>query len=306
MKLFVAGATGVIGWRTVARLVDAGHEVTGVARTDEKADTLRRLGATPVKVDLFDPLAVKEAVDGHEVVVNLATHIPPMAKAALPGAWHENDRIRTDASRHLVDAGLAAGATRYIQESITFLYEDAGAAWIDESAPRRVRPFARSVDTAEAEAARFTKSGGDGVVLRFGLFYGPDSHHTRDAVRMVEKRLPAAFGDAGSFISSISTDDAAAAVVAALAVPSGTYNVVDDEPVTRGEYGRILASALGVKPPRQRLSVMARAGGSKAEILTRSQRVSNLAFKDRTGWQPEDDSVRTGLPRVVAALRESG
>src|SRR5918998_2734464 len=107
MKLFVAGATGVLGWRSVKRLVEAGHDVTGIARSDEKAALLERLGAAPARVDLFDAGAVKGAVDGSEAVLNLATHIPPTSKYALPGVWKENDRIRTEGARNLVDAALA-------------------------------------------------------------------------------------------------------------------------------------------------------------------------------------------------------
>lgn len=294
MRIFVAGATGVVGRRAVDRLIEAGHDVTGVARSPAKAAQLHRQGATPVTVDLFDAAAVKEAVAGHDVVINLATHIPPMSQAALPRAWAENDRIRTEVSRNLVDAALAAGSDRYIQESISFLYEDAGDGWVTEASPLQVPAYARSTQVAEVEAARFAAAGGAGVVLRFALFYGPDSHGTLDLLRLAAHRLPPAPGAAASFISSLATDDAATAVVAALAVPSGTYNVADDEPVTRGEFGRTVATALGVRPPRQGLSVMARAAGSKTELLMRSQRVANGTFREASGWVPAFPSVREG------------
>src|SRR5437588_3795696 len=107
MKVFVAGATGVLGRRAVARLVEAGHDVTAVARGPEKAALVRGLGATPVEVDLFDADAVAAAVVGHDVVCNLATSIPPIRKAAMPSAWATNDRIRREASRNLVDGAMA-------------------------------------------------------------------------------------------------------------------------------------------------------------------------------------------------------
>src|SRR4051812_9122512 len=152
MKVFVAGATGVLGKRAVRELVAAGHDVTGVARSEEKAALVRSLGATPVKVDLFDPAAVKDAVAGHDVVCNLATHIPPTSKMAFPKAWDENNRIRTEASRNLVDAALAAGASRYIQESICFVYGDHGDEWIDEDTTLDVPKLVRSVVSAEEQA----------------------------------------------------------------------------------------------------------------------------------------------------------
>ena len=116
MKVFVSGATGVVGRPAVRLLVAAGHSVTAAARGPEKAALLSSLGATPVIVDLFDPAAVRAAVAGHDAVVNLATHIPATSRAAMPGAWAENDRIRREVSRNLVDAALATGATRYVQK----------------------------------------------------------------------------------------------------------------------------------------------------------------------------------------------
>src|SRR5712671_5919875 len=133
MRVFVAGATGVLGRRAVAALVAAGHDVTGVARSPAKADLVGALGATPVEASLFDPDALRAAVAGHDAVCNLATHIPPPARAANPRAWEENTRIRTEGSGNLVDSALAAGATVYVQESIAFLYGDHGDAVIDAS-----------------------------------------------------------------------------------------------------------------------------------------------------------------------------
>lgn len=303
-RVFVAGATGVLGWRAVDRLVQAGHEVTGVARTPEKAARLRGLGAAAAQVDLFDAEAVREAVVGNEVVCNLATHIPPATKARKDAAWVENNRIRRDASRNLVDAAIAAGAARYVQESIAFLYAAAGDVWIDEDAPLAVAPYARSVLDAEAQAQRFTESGGTGVVLRFGLFYGPDSHHTIDAVRLARRRVAASFGRSDAYLSSINTDDAAAGVVAALDAPAGIYNVVEDEPLTRREHFDALAAALGVRRPHIPPGVVAKLGGDKAETLARSQRVSNERFKKNTGWAPVYPSAREGWPAVVAEMRE--
>ena len=302
MRVFVAGATGVLGKRAVRRLVEAGHDVTGVARGDEKAKLLEGLGATPVQIDLFDAEAVRKAVAGHDVVCNLATSIPPTAKAARGSAWSDNDRIRREASQHLVDGALATGAGRFVQEAITFVYADAGERWIDEDGPLDVPAHARSTLDAQAHTERFTASGGTGVVLRFGLFYGPDSHHTIDAVRMARRRLAATFGRRDAYLSSITTDDAATAVVAALGSTSGVYNAVDDEPLTRREHFGVLAHALGVGAPRFAPAVARKLGGSKTELLARSQRVSNERFKKATGWAPEYPSAREGWPVVVAAM----
>src|SRR5262249_23287362 len=133
MRILVTGATGVIGRRVIPLLVQRGHEVTAVARSAEKAERLRRAGATPVVLDLFDRDAVGRAVAGHEVVINLATHIPSSTTAMfLPGAWRENDRVRREGSAILVDAAIAGGATRFVQESFAPIYADSGDRWIDE------------------------------------------------------------------------------------------------------------------------------------------------------------------------------
>ena len=300
MKVFVAGATGVLGRRAVALLVGSGHEVSALARTDARADLLRSVGADPIEVGLFDPGPLRRAVAGHDVVCNLATHIPPTARMARPRAWAENDRIRTEGSRHLVDAVLAEGVERYVQESIALLYRDGDRAWLDESAP--IDPVAnlRSAVTAEANAALVSASGATGVVLRFATFYGPDSDSSLDMIRLARRRIALGAGP-DRYVSSITTDDAAAAVVASLVAPAGTYNVGDDEPVTRREFFAALAAGLGVSPPFIAPAALAKLGGAMASVVLRSQRVANRAFVDATGWKPAYASVRDGWPVVLAA-----
>jgi 2-alkyl-3-oxoalkanoate reductase len=300
MKAFVAGATGVLGRRAVALLVAAGHDVSALARSEARAGLVRALGARPVRVDVFDPDALRHAVAGHEAVYNLATHIPSIGRMAAPGTWAENDRIRVEASRNLVDAALSGGAQRYVQESITFLYRDGGDEWIDESSP--IDPVAnlRSATVAESNAARVTASGATGVILRFAAFYGPDSGSTLDMIRLAKRRIALGAGP-NAYMSSITTDDAASAVVASLSAPAGVYNVGDDEPVTRRQFFAVLAGALDVRPPFVAPAALGRLGGAKASVLTRSQRVSNGLFVETTGWKPACPSVRQGWPRVLGA-----
>ncbi len=300
MRVFVAGATGVLGRRALSLLVGAGHDVSALARSDARADLLRSIGTHPVRTGLFDPGPLRRAVAGHEVVCNLATHIPSTARMARPSAWAENDRIRNEGSRHLVDAVLAEGVGRYVQESIALLYRDGGQAWLDESAP--VDPVAnlRSAVTAEANAALVSAAGATGVVLRFATFYGPDSDSTLDMIRLARRRVALGAGP-DRYVSSITTDDAAAAVVAALVAPAGLYNVGDDEPVTRREFFAALAGGLGIRPPFIAPAALAKLGGARAAVILRSQRVSNRAFVEATGWKPVHRSVREGWPVVLAA-----
>src|SRR5437588_3135335 len=195
MRVFVAGATGVAGRRAVARLVAAGPEVTGIARSAEKETLLASLGARSARVSLFDPEALRDAVAGHDAVVNLATKIPTVSKMAQISAWQENERIRREASGHLVDAAIAAGATVFVQESLAFLYGEHRDEWVDASSTSvAASTFSEAVQTAEANVGRFTEHGGRGVVLRFGRFYAPDSGQTR---ALVEAARRGAAGDIG-------------------------------------------------------------------------------------------------------------
>ena len=298
MKIFLTGGTGVVGTRALPALAAGGHDVTAVARTAEKAELVRRLGGEPIEVDLFDPAAVQAAVVGHEVVVHLATSIPDLSKSNGKDAWTLNDRLRREASAHLVDAALATGAARYVQESICYPYADGGADWIDEDSPVDADPpaFAGAV-VAEAQAARFTEGGGIGVVLRFGQFYAPEASHTRSFNRTLRWRVNPFVGPRGAYASFIHGDDAGSAVAAALRAPAGTYNVTDDEPVTRAEAGRIAAAALGRGRP---LSVPVALSPASAKPLMRSLRVSNARFRSTTGWEPSHPSIRGAWPAATS------
>jgi nucleoside-diphosphate-sugar epimerase len=303
MKVFVSGATGVLGHRAVAQLVAAGHDVTGVARSAGKQAALTAAGATPAQISLFDRDAVMAAVAGHDVVCNLATAIPVGERAGAREAWEENRRIRIEGSRNLVDAALEAGASRFVQESVSLLYADGGDQLLDESAPVDATWITGSSLSAEAQAARFADHGGAGVILRFGTFYGPDSGHTLDAIEAARAGAPVQLGPAGAYWSPVTTDDAAAAVVAALDAPSGVYNVNDDRPVTRAEYVEALVRAFELDPPdRPTLDVEL---PPEQAMMTRSLRVSNAKFEAATGWRPRYPTAREGWAFIAASVATS-
>jgi nucleoside-diphosphate-sugar epimerase len=300
MRVFVAGATGVLGRRAVARLVAAGNQVTAVSRSPEKDALLESLGARPVRVDLFDADAVRAAVAGHDAVVNVATKIPPVAQMARLSAWDENERIRREASTNLVDGAIAAGATVFVQESLAFLYGEHGDAWLDAaSTPWTPSNFSGAMEAAEANAARFGGHGGRGVVLRFGRLYAADSDQAATTMQAARRALVLDVGAGDSYTPMIDADDAAAAVVAALDAPAGTYDVVDDDPLTRAEQSTALAAAVG----RRRLwRAPTWAARRKASYLAASQRVSNRAFREATSWRPSSPSVREGYRKLVRGM----
>ncbi len=302
MRIFVTGATGVIGRRVVPLLVAARHRVTAPGRSAAKRAALERAGAAAVAVDLFDPDAVRRAVRDQDAVINLATHIPPSWMAFFPGAWRQNNRIRHRVSANLAAGAVAGGVTRLVQESFAPIYESAGDRWLDEEAPVRAARYNGAVLDAEAAAERVTAGGRAGVVLRFAYFYGPDSDFTRDAIRYVRRGWAPAFGSPEGFFSSLSHDDAATAVVAALGVLPGIYNVCDDWPVRRREFADALAGALGVPPPRFAPPWVAKLAGSLGETLARSQRIANGRLRGASAWTPRYPSVVEGWRATVEAL----
>lgn len=302
MKVFVVGGTGAIGGHAVPALVHAGHTVTALARTPEKAAQLIQQSASPITVSIFDRAALTEAFKGHDAVINLATAIPPTSKFMQTKAWTDNDRIRTEGSATIVDAAIAAGVGRMVQESVSMIYPDQGAAWIDEDCAPDNFPMAQGNLAAEASANRFSAAGSTGIVLRFGWFYGPGATHSEEFFALARCHIAIMMGPPNTFVSSIHMSDAGAAVVAALAVPAGTYNVVDNEPLTKRHYADALSVAAG---KTAWLRVPGRAAlllGNRSTSLTRSLRVSNARFRAASGWTPMYSSAREGWVATAQVL----
>jgi nucleoside-diphosphate-sugar epimerase len=301
-RIFLTGATGVVGTLAIPLFVAQGHEVTAIGRTPEKRARLESLGARAVELDMFDERAAERALAGHTVVINLATHMPPSAfQMMLPWKWRENDHVRREGSAVLARAALAAGVRRFVQESFAPVYEDHGDAWIDESWPIRPAPYNRTVLDAERSAELFTEKGGEGIVVRFAGFYGPDAI-LREMTSIVKKGWSPLPGAADAYWSSCAHEDAATAVVATLGVPAGIYNVCDDEPLARRDWVDTLARAVGAKPPHLVPRWLSAVSGKNMELLTRSQRMSNAKLKSASGWTVRWPSAREGIPAMIRAL----
>jgi nucleoside-diphosphate-sugar epimerase len=295
-RVFVTGATGVIGCLVVPQLVAAGHDVTGVARNPDKRRVLEESGARAAEVDLFDPAQVREAVAGAEVVVNLATVVPRGMRVFLRSGWRGMDRIRREVSANLVDAALAGHTVqRLIQESFAPIYADRGDVWIDETSPVSPARYNRSTLDAESAADRFTRAGRTSVVLRFGFFYGSDDPPTTQIVESVRKGWFPLLGRPEAYTSWVRHEDAASAVVAALDVPAGVYNVVEDEPLTRRELAAKLGQVLGVRPPRLLPAWLAPLAGAVGETMARSLRISNVRLKSSSSWAPKYRTMHDGI-----------
>jgi nucleoside-diphosphate-sugar epimerase len=294
VRVFLCGGTGAIGRHAIPALVGAGHTVSALVRSEPKADEVRAAGATPVTVSIYDPLELTKAVDGHDAVVNLATALPSTKSALRASAWAPCERLRTEGSAAVVDAALAAAVPRVVQESVVMIYAGGGAAWLTEDAPVDHFPIARGNHAAEASARRFGVAGGTATVLRFGLFYGPGSAQSDELLALARKHIGFMPGRSDGYLSSIQLADAGAAVAACLEAPGGTYNVVDDQPLTKRAYANAVADAVGTTvwlraPGRVGLLL-----GDRLTSLTRSVRASNRRFVDVTGWHPRYPSAREG------------
>ncbi len=300
MRIFVTGATGVLGQRVVPRLLELGHEVVAVARTPEKRAALSRKGARAVEVDLFDAAATAEAVEGAEVIINLATAVPKPGLMFFPRAWREMDRVRRTVSKNLVDAALDGDSVkRFVQESFAPIYANGGDSWLDESSVVHPLGNSRSVLDAEANAERMTRAGRVGVVLRFGVFYGPDDPPTRMIIGGIRHGVFPFIGSPDAYISFIEHGDAASAVIAALSVPAGIYDAVDDEPMRRRDLAEAVAKKLGKRPPRFLPEKLERITGSLGEMSARSLRISNRKLRQMSDFSPRYRNAAEGISAII-------
>lgn len=299
MRVFVTGGTGAIGGYTVPALVRAGHTVTALARSETKARVLETQGATPALVSLFDREALTAALADCEAVVNLASSLPSITAFLRRSAWRECERVRTEGSAAVVDACLRAGVPKLIQESVAMIYADGADGWIDEDHPVDHYPISRGNHAAEASARRFADAGRCAIVLRFGVFYGRGAAHSEQIVALARRHVGFVPGAGDGYLSSIHLADAAAAVVAALNCQGGTFNVVDDEPVTKRDHALMCGEAVGARPwvtGPGRLGLLL---GDRLTSLTRSLRASNKRFRTATGWSPRYPSVRDGYREMA-------
>lgn len=307
--VFVTGPTGVLGRATTPRLIDAGHTVRALSRSDGNDAAIRELGAEPVRASLFDVDTLAEAVRGADAILHLATRIPPSSQVRRRDAWLENDRIRAEGTRNLVDAGIRAGVSTFVYPGFAYVYPDSGDRWIDAATtPAMPAAMLESSIAAEGEVARFAKSQPSGkrrgISLRLGGLYGSSLASTAEQVALARRGLSMLGGSPGAYAPMLWIDDAASALVAAFEhAPSGLYDVVEDEPLRHEELNRLLAEVAGrrrvIVPPRWFLRL---AGGPAGATLASSMRISNRRFKEATGWQPAVPSAREGLARIAASL----
>lgn len=308
MRVFVAGATGVIGRPLVSQLIGAGHEVTTITRSEEKLGELYDLGAEPVLCDVFDAGRLGSVVARAEpdAVINELTDLPQSLNPRKLGEYYAaNNRVRREGTANLLDAARDSGRVRrFLVQGAAYWYAQTGGAVKTEEAPLYLDappPVGPAVQTIKfVEDVVLSAEGLEGLVLRYGFFYGPGTWYAKDGdvSQQVRKRRYPMIGRGEGTYSFIHVDDAASATVAALeGARPGVYNVVDDEPATAAEWMPVYAEALGTKRPPRVPAFVARliAGDALVKWSLGLRGASNQKIKAELGWSPRYASWRDGF-----------
>jgi nucleoside-diphosphate-sugar epimerase len=314
MKILVAGATGALGKQLVPRLLANGHDVVGITRSESKVEALRNLGASGVVADVLDPDQVARVVAEAqpEVIIHQLTALSGSIDVRhFDRTFAETNRLRTEATDHLLAAGRATNARRFIAQSYAgWPFARTGGPVKTEDDPLDPNPPDAMRETLEAirhlERA-VTRAGPiEGLVLRYGGFYGPGtslSPEGGEQVELLRGRKYPVVGDGAGVWSFVHIEDAADATVAAVTRGRpGIYNVVDDEPAPVAEWLPAAASAFGAPPPRHVPRWLGRmvAGEVAAVMMTEVRGASNAKAKRELGWEPRHASWREGFAQAAA------
>jgi nucleoside-diphosphate-sugar epimerase len=311
MKVLVAGATGALGKQLVPKLVAAGHDVTGMTRS--RQDLVRSLGAKPILADALDPDQVASAVAAAEpeVIVHQLTALAgSIDMRHIDRSFALTNRLRTEGTDNLLAAGRAVGIKQFVAQSYAgWPFARVGGAVKSEDDPLDPEPPAALAPVLAAirhlEEAVTGADWTEGIVLRYGGFYGPDTSIARGGEQfdMVRKRKFPLVGSGGGVWSFIHVADGADATVAAIERGRrGIYNVVDDEPAPVAEWLPELSRALGAKPPMRVPRFVGRlvAGEAATVMMTEVRGASNAKAKRELGWQPAHPSWRQGFAELAA------
>jgi len=300
VKIFIAGASGAIGRPLVRQLREAGHEVVGMTRSEERAAALRAQGAGAVVADALDPEAVRAAVAEArpDVVVNELTDLDKPLNPRKYGEWLEGTNLlRREGTRNLAEAAQAAGASRFVSQSCAFAYGFEPGTKTEDDAMLGAEGGVMMQAVGDLE--RQTLAAPGGIVLRYGFFYGPGTAYAKGGqqIDLVRKRQMPVIGDGRGVFPFIHVEDAASATVAAIERGEpGVYNVVDDDPAPGSEWIPYVADVVGAKKPRRVPAFLARwVAGPLAVMATRLQPVSNAKARRELGWTPRYASWREGF-----------
>lgn len=301
MKVFIAGATGVLGRRLIRQLGAKGHEVLGLARSSKNEETIRSLGGTPRSADLFDADSLARAAEGCEAVVHAATAIP--AAMAKPSDWEMNDRIRREGTTALTEAAGRIRARIYLQQSIVWVARPEDGKAFNESSRTIGQGAFRSAADAEVIARVAGAKHGFAVsILRGSFFYCHDSAHTIDMASRLRKGQLPVIGSGKNLFSLIHVDDMASSFVEALeSGKAGLWHVTDDLPVSQKDFLTHFAAELGARAPQSVPEMMAKmfAGADAVAFMTANTETNNHKLKEELGWKPQFPTYVEGLKQVL-------
>lgn len=311
MKVFITGATGVLGRRLVNRLSSRDHHVIGLVRDESGKQFVERQGGTPRRGDVLEPGTLEQAmVDDVDVVIHAATAIPDSTKPS-DKEWIRNDRVRRKGARHLLTAA-PAGLQQVLFPSVVWVARQPDGSEFDETADRYPDKSTQSAaDVENFLVKRAPRDGFNAAILRCGFFYAPDARDTRTwGERLLTGDLPIVgggiLGRQDAKLSFIHADDAAAAFVAAIETEAnGIYHIVDDEPVTGATFFETFADLLDAPEPNRIPAWLARffIGKINAEGFASPMPTTNKKAKQELGWEPEYATYRNGLKQVVETWR---
>ncbi|ADB33605.1 NAD-dependent epimerase/dehydratase [Kribbella flavida DSM 17836] len=307
MRVLVAGATGAMGKQLVPRLTGAGHEVFAMIRSASDKAKTTQLGAVPVIADALDRAAVEAAVRqaSPEVVVHQLTAIGHIDTRHFDRSFAATDRLRIEGTDNLLAAARAAGVRRFVAQSNgAFTYGRTGGPVKTEQDPLDPAPIPPMAPMIAAvkhlENAVLGATWTEGIVLRYGAFYGPGTSMApgSEQLEMIRKRKFPVVGDGGGVWSFVHIADAAEATVAALEHGDrGVYNIVDDDPAPVAEWLPELATMLDAKKPMRVPRFVGRlaAGPAGVVLMTELRGASNAKAKRELGWRPAHSSWRQGF-----------
>jgi nucleoside-diphosphate-sugar epimerase len=307
MRVFLAGATGVMGKQLVPRLVEAGHEVLGTTRSESKRLAIEEMGATAVVVDALDADQVGGAVSMAEpdVIIHELTAIGSFDIRSFDRSFAPTNRLRTDGTDYLLAAGRAVGVKRFIAQSYAaWPYARTGGLvkteedTLDPTPPRKMRESMNAIRHLETEVTGADWT--EGIVLRYGGFYGPGTsvHPGGEQWEQVRRRKFPVVGDGGAIWSFIHIADAAEATAISVARGRrGIYNIVDDDPAPVADWLPALAEKIGAPKPWRVPRFIGRVAVGEVGVvmMTDIRGASNAKAKRELGWQPQHPSWREGF-----------
>jgi len=311
MRIFLAGGTGVIGWLLIPALVSAGHEVTAISRRKDQADQLAAQGAEPLVGDMRDADRLTELVTAArpEAVIQHLTTLPQeLSPKYVKASYVRNEKVRLNGGANLLAAASAAGARRYLAQNVCFMYAPTGPSVVGEDAPLATdapEPYGAAIRTHAAAERRIIETAAlEGLVLRFGFWYGPGTTFAAGgytALQVRRRRYPVV-GDGGGMFSFVHIHDVVHATIAALGQGApGVYNICDDDPAPLREWLPAYARVIGAPPPRHVPAWFARlrAGQYFVTQATQMRGASNHKAKEQLGWTPKYPSWRDGFAHAL-------